>query len=120
MPKITANTTEKELREIAKADVDRIKKTIQKDPKGIEHFWNEKIQMFESKPLDENGHTTVMGIDSSVKGYWHYCPKVNGHNSKGYELKCLTPHFVFIFQDGEKLTCRKCKTESTIKLVIPK
>lgn len=120
MPKITDKTTNEELRIIAGKDVERISKTIQKDPRGVEHFWNEDIKMFESKELDENGHTTVMGIDSSVKGYWFYCPKITGHNSKGYELQCNVPHFVFVFQDGEKLTCRKCKTESTIKLVLPK
>jgi len=120
MPKITSDMSKDKLREIAEKDIARISKTIQKDPRGVEHFWNDKIKMFESKAVDENGHTSVMGIDSSVKGYWHYCPELTGHNSKGYELKCMTPHFVFIYQDGEKLTCRKCKKENTIKLVIPK
>jgi len=120
MPKITKDTSNAELRKIAEADVERIKKTVQKDPNGVLHYWNEEIGMFESKERDENGHTSVMGIDSSVKGFWHYCPKVTGHNSKGYELRCMVPHFVFIFQDGEKLTCRKCKHESTVKIVVPK
>ena len=117
MPKITSDMSVEKLREIAKKDVDRISKTIQKDPQGREYTWNGNF--FESKP-DENGKTWIMGIDSSVKGYWFYCPEKTGHNSKGYELVCNTPHFVFIFQDGEKLTCRKCKKEQTIKFVIPK
>jgi len=117
MPKITSETSNAELREIAEADVNRIKKTIQKDPNGLEYTFNEEGQCFTA--IDKDGKEWIMGIDSAVKGYWHYCPEMTGHNSKGYELKCRTPHFVFIYQDGEKLTCRKCKKENTIELVLP-
>ena len=116
MPKITKDTTDAELREIVKADIKRLSKTIQRDTVGREYTYNGDF--FESKP-DKKGKTWIMGIDSSVPGFWFYCPKITGHNSKGYELKCETPHFVFIYQDGEKLTCRKCKEKSTIKLVLP-
>ncbi len=103
----------KSLREIAKEDVARISKTIQKDPSGREHFWNGDF--FESKP--ENDKTWILGIDSEVPGFWDYCPTKTGVSTKGYDLVCQTPNFVFIFQDGEKLTCRKCKKEHTIKIV---
>lgn len=106
----------KPLMDIAKEDEERISKTIQKDPSGREFFWNG--DHFESEP-DENGKTWVLGVDSSVPGFWHYCPKITGVNSKGYEIQCRTPHFVFYPQEGEKLTCRKCKEESTIEFVIP-
>ena len=114
MPKITDDTPKSVLKQIAEEDIARISKTIQKDPSGRLYYWNGTF--FESKP--EDGKTWILGIDSSVKGYWYYCPEITGHNSKGYELKCNTPHFVFIYQDGEKLTCRKCKKENTIKLVL--
>ena len=65
------------------------------------------------------GKKWVKGIDSSVPGFWHNCPEIVGANSKGYDIVCATPHFVFIYQDGEKLTCRKCNKESTIKIVLP-
>ena len=116
MPKVTSQTSDSELRAIAEADVARISKTIQTDPSGREYSWNEEKGFFESE-VDENGKTWVLGIDSSVPGYWHYCPKVTGSNSKGYDVVCRTPHFVFIYQDGEKLTCTKCGAESTVNIV---
>lgn len=117
MPKITKDTPVSELKRIAESDTRRISKTIQIDPSGREYKWNGDF--FESEP-DEAGKTWIKGIDSSVPGFWFYCPETTGVNSKGYELECQTPHFVFIFQDGEKLTCRKCKKENTIKLVLKK
>jgi hypothetical protein len=119
MPKVYSSTPAGELRKIAEADIARISKTIQRDPAGREYTWNAEHKQFLSKP-DENGKTWILGIDSSVPGYWWYCPNIKGVNSKGYEIVCRTPHFVFIYQDGEKLTCRECKTESTINLVLPK
>lgn len=119
MPKITSFTSKDELKKIAQEDVARISKTIQKDPTGREFTFDFKRNLFASK-IEENGKEWIMGIDSSVPGYWHYCPKVIGSSSKGYDLKCNTAHFVFIYQDGEKLTCSKCKSESTIKLIIQK
>ena len=118
MPKIDNKTSNEKLLKIAKADVERIKKTVQTDSSGREYLYSEDKKLFESEP-DENGKTWVLGIDSSVPGYWVYCPNVTGSSSKGYELKCRTPHFVFIYQDGEKLTCRECKMDFTIKLVLP-
>ncbi|WP_428323652.1 hypothetical protein [Nitrosopumilus sp.] len=106
----------KTLREIAEADEARISKTIQKDPHGREYKWNG--DHFESEP-DENGKTWVLGVDSAVPGFWFYCPEITGHNSKGFETKCSTPHFVFIYQDGEKLTCRGCKKEVTVNVSYP-
>lgn len=118
MPKTDNKTSNEKLREIAKADVERISKTVQTDSSGREYLYNEDKKLFESEP-DENGKTWVLGIDSSVPGYWFYCPNVTGVSSKGYELVCRTPHFVFIYQNGEKLVCRECKTEFTIELVLP-
>ena len=88
------------------------------DGDGREYKWNEDIGFFESE-ADDAGKKWVKGIDSSVPGYWFTCPQIVGSNSKGYDIVCATPHFVFIYQDGEKLTCRKCNKESTIKLVLP-
>ena len=113
MPRFDKDTSKEVLRKQAKEDTDRINKTTQRDSAGREFKWNGSF--FESKP-DENGVTWIKGIDSSVPGYWFSCPNVTGHNSKGYELVCRVPHFVFIFQDGEKLTCRKCNVECTIKI----
>jgi len=118
MPRITKDTSNSELKRIAEEDVARISKTIQRDPNGREFFWNAEQNCFLSKP-DENGKIWILGIDSSVAGYWHYCPKVTGANSKGYDIKCRTPHFVFVYQDGEKLTCTKCGAESTVNIVTP-
>ena len=114
MPHFDKNTSEDVLRKCAKEDVDRISKTIQKDSRGREYKWNGSF--FESEP-DDNGNTWIKGIDSSVPGFWFYCPNITGTNSKGYDLVCKATHFVFIYQDGEKLTCRKCKAENTIKIV---
>ena len=115
MPRFDKNTPKDVLRAQAEKDVARIIKTVQHDSEGRQYHWNASIELFESDP-DENGRTHVKGIDSSVPGYWFYCPFSSGYNSKGYELKCNTPHFVFIHQDGEKLTCRKCNEESTISI----
>ena len=117
MPQFDKNTPKDVLRKQAEEDIARISKTVQRDSSGREYFWNKEIGFFESEP-DENGKCWVKGIDSSVPGYWFYCPEVTGTNTKGYEIVCNSPHFVFSYQDGEKLTCRECKAESTIKLVI--
>ena len=119
MPKFNESTSEAELRKQAEEDVARISKTIQHDSAGREYIWQEDKGFFESE-ADENGKTWIKGIDSSVPGFWFNCPNITGANSKGYDIVCATPHFVFIYQDGEKLTCRKCNKESTIKLVLPK
>ena len=118
MPKFNESTSEAELRKQAEEDVARISKTIQHDSAGREYIWQEDKGFFESE-ADENGKTWIKGIDSSVPGFWFNCPKITGANSKGYDIVCATPHFVFIYQDGEKLTCRKCKKENTIKIVLP-
>ena len=117
MPVFTRKTPKDVLRKQAEVDVARIKKTIQHDDNGLEYKWNEDLQCFEN--INEFGQVTLLGVDSSVPGYWFYCPKVVGSSSKGYDLKCAIPNFVFIYQDGEKLTCRKCKTDTTIKIVLP-
>ena len=117
MPSFTKDTSKDILKKQAEADVARIKKTTQYDGDGREYKWNEDIGFFESE-ADDAGKKWVKGIDSSVPGYWFTCPEIVGSNSKGYDIVCATPHFVFIFQDGEKLTCRKCNKESTIKLVL--
>lgn len=104
-------------REIAKADVERISKTVQTDSNGLVYNFDTKAQCFLG--TDAKGVEWIMGVDSSVEGYWYNCPVSQGFNSKGYEQFCKTPHFVFKFQHGEKLTCRKCKQESTVQLVLP-
>ena len=96
-----------------------VSRFIQDSGLNIVYSWQEDKGFFESE-ADENGKTWIKGIDSSVPGFWLNCPKIRGANSKGYDIVCATPHFVFIYQDGEKLTCRKCNKESTIKLVLPK
>jgi hypothetical protein len=118
MPSFTKDTSKDVLKKQAEEDVARIKKTTQYDGDGREYKWNEDIGFFESE-ADDAGKKWVKGIDSSVPGYWFTCPEIVGSNSKGYDIVCATPHFVFIFQDGEKLTCRKCNKESTVKLVLP-
>jgi len=118
MPKITKDTSKEKMKEVADSDVARIKLTIQTDSNGREYSWDEKDGIF--KHFDSDGKEWVKGIDSSVPGYWFYCPKVTGHSSRGFEIVCRTPHFVFLHQDGEKLTCRKCKSEATIDLKLKK
>jgi hypothetical protein len=118
MPSFTKDTSKDILKKQAEEDVARIKKTVQHDNNGIEYKWNESLQCFESEK-DEAGKTRLLGIDSSVPGYWIYCPQITGSTSKGYDIKCRATNFVFIFQDGEKLTCRKCNKENTIKIVLP-
>ena len=118
MPAFDKDTPVDVLKKQAQEDVARISKTVQHDSAGREYQWNEEAVFFESE-ADENGKTWIKGIDSSVPGFWFNCPQITGANSKGYDIVCATPHFVFIYQDGEKLTCRKCNEETTIKLVIP-
>jgi len=117
MPKITKDTPKSVMKEIADKEVARIKVTKQTDSNGRIYDWSEKDQLFVH--FDEDGKEWVKGVDSSVPGFWVYCSQVTGHNSKGFELKCNAPHFVFLHQDGEKLSCRKCKSEITIKLDLP-
>jgi len=113
MPRFDKNTSHEVLRKQAEKDLERIIKTTQRDAAGREYKWNGNF--FESKP-DDRGATWIKGIDSSVPGYWFSCDNITGTSSKGYDIVCRTTHFVFIYQDGEKLTCRKCNAECTIKI----
>jgi len=114
MPKVTRDTPKERMREIANADVARIKLTKQTDVNGREYSWDEEQGIFVH--IDDDGKEWFKGIDSSVPGYWFYCPEVTGHTSRGFEIVCRHPNFVFLHQDGEKLTCKKCKKECTVDL----
>ena len=115
MPRFDNSTSKEILKKQAEEDVARISKTIQRDSAGREYTWNGNF--FESEP-DDTGKTWIKGIDSSVPGFWFYCTNKTGSNSKGYDIVCNVPHFVFSYQDGEKLTCRECNAENTIHIVL--
>lgn len=105
-----------ELRKTAEEDVKRISKTIQKDVNGEEFTWNEDKHCFTR--TDDQGKLWLKGVDSSVPAYWSYCPNKTGHNTKGYETVCRTPHFVFIFENGEDKKCDGCGKTYKISIAV--
>lgn len=106
--------TDKELREKAKKDVERLSKGKPRDQAGREYTWNEGKQCFTRTAKD--GKLWVKGINSTVPGYWSYCPNQTNVNADGLPVTCNTPHFVFIFQNGEDKKCDGCG--ETYKIVI--
>ena len=116
--KDSKKSLKKILNEIAESDINRLKHTNPVDNNGVRYSWDEKRGIFVG--IDESGKEWVYGADTDTPAFWHYCPKVVKHNSKGYPVYCRTPMFALITKHGDEVTCPKCGTKSTIDIKVPK
>lgn len=107
------------LNEIAAEDIKRISGTIQTDKNLTVYKYDNERKVFVGTN-DKDGKEWLMGVETECPAVWHYCPTPKGTTPKGYPITCGTPIFALITQHGEKVTCPKCKKESTIDVVLPK
>lgn len=106
--------TDLDLRKQAKADIERLSKGHPRDVNGEVYDWDAGKRCFTR--TDDKGQLWVKGINSRVAGYWSYCPSTVNVDRDGLPVTCNTPHFVFIFENGEDKKCDKCG--ETFKIVI--
>lgn len=107
------------LKKIAEAEVEKLKHGKPRDTQGNSYEWDEGKRCFQR--IDEKGQLWVKGINTSVPAYWSYCSNDSDNvDINGFSLKCNTPHFVFIYEDGEEKVCDECKRPYKIVITLPK
>ena len=106
--------TIKQYKEMWVQDVQKMSK-LQKDPRGKKYKYDPTQQCFVERQsmfsrilrlFGVKREQWVMGVNTRVPGYWHYCPIPT----------CRARHFVLIYQDSQDCTCVKCGEISQIRI----